>query len=70
MLDNTLHLLTEGEFEWGPEDTVPSLRADIVQLRTENRRLKEELSRLHAAYDDLAKFATRVAGSAAPPPRH
>ena len=31
MLDNTLQLLCEGEFEWGPDDTVPSLRADIVQ---------------------------------------
>ena len=63
MLDNTLQLLCEGEFEWGPDDTVPSLRADIVQLRGQNRRLKAELAELQERYDDLARWSVRVAGT-------
>lgn len=63
MLDNTLQLLCEGEFEWGPEDTIPSLRATIVQQRGENRRLKAELAELQERYDDLARWSVRVVGT-------
>lgn len=67
MLDNTLQLLIEGEFEWGPDDTIPSLRAHIVKQRSEIRRLKAELADLQERHDGLVRWVAQTAGTATVP---